>query len=1016
MLDFNQLIANAQSSDNLTRENAENTLFTQCSVNPSVIFQQLLQLGSDSTQSLSTRQFCLLSTRKLVTMYWSTDFESFKGPQIVDDAVKIYIRSVLLQLCLDDSQDSKIKNSASYCIVQISAVDFPDQWPDLLSVIYGAIINNGSISGLELLNEIFDDVVNDSMFYEENIGFQTIKIIIQVLNDSNLPLKAKSAALKLYHSCALQFEEPKADNYTDAINQHLKEIVILFCQLLTFDQNFTNPTSEYFAFKSNLSIDLLFIKTTFGIKVFSSDCKKKLILQMEKDLNEFANVYNTQKDLSSEFVECCINLISLASSLQNGFTNIEQINSIIDAFISLAQITQEQEDVWTADLNEFVSVETELSASFTIRDEICDFLNNVVPKAFHLYFESIISKIESQALNNDWKLFESLLFLLESIVLNLDEDTAESNPRIPVDRLLNLLNFFSQLLESKNLNNFVQLRLWLLIPRFIERFMDSLPNVKDIVKKFIFASLKSANDSDSAIVQVSSLISFTYYESFVELPSVLGPNLSFFMEQDILKIINNLSEDAEEDTPGMLLESLNSASKLTSCSEQTKSVKYNELQLILKVSSKSPDNIQVVMESQECLETLLQDVDVSTYLQFSEVCMPTFVKVMNGATENYSSILTLVLELLTSFMKKKPSDGNLPTVIIEFVFSPLANVLMISQDDGILQMGSEALSFCISNSDVASLQKYLGTILQILERLFSCSDSGAMNIGILVISVLKKFTSQLEQGIIPSILKAAAKKLVEVQNISTTENLIFVFCYLTCTNPSQTVDFLASFNLDNDGNALKLVIQKWLEAFEIIRGERKIKENIISLSKLFFLQDPRINDIVVNGDIIPYEGNLIITRSMSRKMPIKFTQISVPVKIVKLFVTELGLQTAMSKKVENECIEEALHNHQDQSNCEGVEENDDWEDVDDVLDYKRLQEFINEDAYEEDNYEETDGCAEDINDFGDENINKQLNSNSIKDLLIQFFTEAASHNTNSFSIIYQSLDEKDKKLLTKTLV
>lgn len=150
------------------------------------------------------------------------------------------------------------------------------------------------------------------------------------------------------------------------------------------------------------------------------------------------------------------------------------------------------------------------------------------------------------------------------------------------------------------------------------------------------------------------------------------------------------------------------------------------------------------------------------------------------------------------------------------------------------------------------------------------------------------------------------------------------------------MDFLSSLVLDSEGNsALKLILPKWLESFEIIRGEKRIKENILALSKLFFLNDERISSIIVNGDSIPYDGDLVITRSMSKIMPEKYTQISAYEKIVKLFVAELsfqGNQPGLEKYIPHD-----LKKYDDQAIKAANDANDDdWEDVDDVLEYEKL--------------------------------------------------------------------------------
>ena len=79
-------------------------------------------------------------------------------------------------------------------------------------------------------------------------------------------------------------------------------------------------------------------------------------------------------------------------------------------------------------------------------------------------------------------------------------------------------------------------------------------------------------------------------------------------------------------------------------------------------------------------------------------------------------------------------------------------------------------------------------------------------------------------------------------------------------------------------SGLAVVLPIWFDSYEVTRGYEQIKQNSLALGKIFSLGDARVENLVVNGDIIPYNGDLIITRSMTQTMPDKFTQISASLK------------------------------------------------------------------------------------------------------------------------------------------
>ena len=119
--DIYQLIQLAQSSNNVERNNAENTLLELADSDASSILTTLMDVatsnGKTSTNAiqsvLTSRQFALLTIRKLITFYWSPAFESYRNTSSLDPDTKTMIRDSLLKLCLDPNQDTKLYNSAS---------------------------------------------------------------------------------------------------------------------------------------------------------------------------------------------------------------------------------------------------------------------------------------------------------------------------------------------------------------------------------------------------------------------------------------------------------------------------------------------------------------------------------------------------------------------------------------------------------------------------------------------------------------------------------------------------------------------------------------------------------------------------------------------------------------------------------------------------------------------------------------------------------------------------------------
>ena len=63
--------------------------------------------------------------------------------------------------------------------------------------------------------------------------------------------------------------------------------------------------------------------------------------------------------------------------------------------------------------------------------------------------------------------------------------------------------------------------------------------------------------------------------------------------------------------------------------------------------------------------------------------------------------------------------------------------------------------------------------------------------------------------------------------------------------------------------------------------------SVVALSKLYELNDSRIADIQVKGDLVVPKSDRIMTRSRARTTPDQYTTISAQLKIIKVLVEEL---------------------------------------------------------------------------------------------------------------------------------
>ncbi|CAR31084.1 hypothetical protein ZYGR_0P03900 [Zygosaccharomyces rouxii] len=1009
MFDAPSLILEAQSPLDNVRKSSEERLLQMCDEDSSQVFVQFVQVAADTQQELPSRQFALLTLRKLVTMYWTPGFESFRGTSTVKLEARGMIRDVLLQLCLDEHQPSKIRNGASYAVVQISAVDFPDQWPELLNIVYNAIMKSHSLAAMKLLNEIYDDVISEEMFFEEGIGFETLKIVFHVMNSYDANWEAKVAALNLLHCCILQMSTVNGSSTTkrkELTVEACKEILQMWVNFLTTQNKTISETLQLMA-GAKIYQGLTLLKNEFSKKIVAPDMYHQFRTIVMRDLENASQIYmqmveNSSQDQLDAINEYAVNILEFLSSLCDVRFTEEELQTVLRCLSRLCCLNQDTVDSWQTDFNSFVSKETGLVASFTIRDQAAELLSSFDSQDYATVLVLLVHEISQISdFSDGWIFNESLLYLLQSLLLN------EANSLEFMDAVTRIFTKLQSILEKSLSCVFVNCRIILLIPKLLEKIMDSFPNVRDLVQNFLFLSLDFALSQDNELIKSATLISFTYYSYFAELPSVLGPDNCIQVQQKTLKLIAQLYPEAEDDTDGVLMEVLDNVIDCNSENvDDTSSIIQTEFHLVFTISSKDPSNIQTTIELQECLGKLLKNVDVKTFITFWEICFPPMVNVMIGSAHSsfeYSPLLSLTLQVLGVLMKRKPLDPTLSITICNDVFEPLQNILNQSKDEEILQYATEALGYLIYNTEAEVILPHLKSIVNILDALLSpgVPDQAATHVGSLTVTIFSKFSNEI-QNLIPMILQAAAARLGQATNITTTQNLLSVFCFVTSADAQQTVDFLFNTTISNQ-NGLNLVMSKWLESFDVVRGEKRTKENIITLSKLFFLNDQRLNSMQVNGDLIPYESDIIITRSMAKEMPDRYTQVSVYHKIIKLFTSELEFQ---GKHQDPQLlmagtygIETNTEENQDD------DDNDDWEDVEGPLEYERLQHYVEED--------ETDDRGEELD---EQCLADNLDSRSVHQLLVDFFKEVAAKNISGFQSIYEQLSDNEKQILSENLL
>ncbi|KAL6451490.1 hypothetical protein SBY92_002832 [Candida maltosa Xu316] len=965
MSDLVNLIINQTNPDNNIRKSAELEFNQLVKQDPSQAAYSILEQALNQSLSLDIRQSCLLHLKRLVPQYWSLGFESFIGPPITQE-LKQMIRMKLLQL-VTSSNESKLRSGAAYAIVQIASVDYPDEWPDLMNALYSATTQyqdqTALLGGLQVLTDLFDDLITEEQFWEGGIGKEVIDHLNDILS-KGLDAGVKTQAIKLYESVLAILRSPEAfaneERRHFVISQITITLEILIVQLAQKESNLVELHYRSFIYKILASII-----GQFHSKI-SKEIKGKILALAIQDLEYLSPYYDIiALDKAHEFVSTELIALEVFNTLLdelfqtvNAIQHDVPINNVqfVSSLITCASITKEKLEEYELDLNTYVTDITGLNVQPTVRDSIYDLMADLNENDAQLVFNTVVADLNA----DDWRTLDAKLFIIEGLCGN---DAEFNNPG---------LSKITRHITNHSL--FVTARCFLLLPKYLEKFNSD--SVERVLVDMITFGLRSV-----PMIKITTLVSFIYFKHVLELetfPKSLQPQ--------VFKIAYSLIDECEEDGLPALLEAISDAILIDPTTAIMVS-EVNVVDLIFKISFKDPANVQLISDASECLTSLLENVSMVNYMQACEKSLPFIFDIMQNSDGDYTPALYLALELLSIIIKSCPGE-ELPSQIFSYAFPILRKILLASLDNQILQSGGEVFNDLIVKGsklfleyqDPETKESGIDCMLKIVSKFLSpeLSDSAANKCGSIVISLIEQFQNHLSSDFLTQILEATVKRLIIAKETPTIENLVMVFCQLVLKSPQDMLNFLSNMELQGK-SGLTVVLPIWFDSYEVTRGFEQIKQNSLALGQIFGLGDPRVENLIVNGDIIPYDTDLIITRSMAKSMPDRYTQISASLKIIKLLVGELQFQCQ-------------------QPSAEGYlpageeDDNDGWEDMDDigVPNYEKLKSYVDDE--------------------------KQDTDEGLKNLLIQFFRECTVKNLGNFQKYYEQLSDDEKKVITENLI
>lgn len=232
----------------------------------------------------------------------------------------------------------------------------------------------------------------------------------------------------------------------------------------------------------------------------------------------------------------------------------------------------------------------------------------------------------------------------------------------------------------------------------------------------------------------------------------------------------------------------------------------------------------------------------------------------------------------------------------------------------------------------------LEVVLEIIDRLLSptVDDNAAAEVGGLAAAVVVHVGSERLGSYLMPLLQAVAQRVATAERSTLIQSLIMVFARLCLASPKDVVDFLTQVEVKHDGGytetGLQVVMTKWLDSSSSFAGYEDLWINATALCKLYELHDERLANLMVRGDIVVPPSDRIVTRSRAKAEPDRWTSISIPLKVMKLLVDEVGAGGADADGAGlgiNGAVNEAKANGVGHDSDDDDDDDGEWEDDDD---------------------------------------------------------------------------------------
>lgn len=797
----------------------------------------------------------------------------------------------------------------SAVVSKIASVDFPDDWPTLLPTLLQIISagSDGQVHGaLKVLVDLVEDSLNEDQFFA--VARDIVKVVydVAVAPEKKPTLRALSVAV--FRGC-FDIMEMVKDEHGPEVKGFADEVLTAWSPFFLEVMKMTLPPRapaaddtydnqrEPAEWRGIVALKLQVVKTLMKIRsvfpqlllpqspvLFSATWAELSILQepyktmyIDNDaqgrLEDADGLPYTLDWLVLEeldFLQSCFRAPPVQKELESqlqahgGVQNTPWVLDVMKLAASYAQIPSEEEGLWDIDVNLFLAEETSVTPNYTARTACGDLLIKLGEWLNQGALEGLLAytKVLFADPKSTWRTKEACLFLLTSI-MNDFLDVDKSVPAQVASAYLEFIDYSVQRQEEYLL----RARGFLVAGILVQTVTDeSFPTLA-----LLDRTISAINDDESEVVKVACIKAV---QGYIKAPTSVPADRQIPICVAVSDFLNakDLTELEEaDDLLVTLVESLRAAVQLDPViSIAPGSGVLDLIFLLAKHGAASFQLTMLVNETFEDIVTTLSSMGVQAYTSLCEKVLPSLTGAFDvGNMTEDNPLTTLATELMAILTEH--ASKPLPAGFVAAAMPKLNRLLMNTVEGEILRPGVEAVKFMLEHDHEQMFawqddgKSGLEICLVIIDRLLgpSIEDNAASEVGGLAAELVERAGQERLGPFLPQLLQAVATRLGTAEAASFIQSLILVFARLSLVGAQDVVEFLTQTSI-NGQSGLQIVMSKWLENSVNFAGYDEIRQNVIALSKLYSLNDPRLSQTMVRGDLIVPTSSRIMTRSQTR--------------------------------------------------------------------------------------------------------------------------------------------------------